>query len=243
MKLKNIVWVGVLSLGCAEDVGSENIRTQGMYAKYTAIASGNGETSITAELRVGGNNGTFVQLGGEDELSASSEDDDVVLAHDSVGDRHYYEGDLEGDAEGLEIQVAFTRGEDFDDAVDSFAELPAPFEAELEDPDADAISRDEDVAVVWDNETSGTMKWTVEGDCIETESGTTSDDGTLVIEAEDIEVWDLDAGESCEVTITLDRVEEGDVDPTFEEGGKFVAIQRRTVTFTSTPGEDEEEDD
>jgi hypothetical protein len=49
----------------------------------------------------------------------------------------------------------------------------------------------------------------------------------------------LDEGEDCDVTITLERTNDGDVDSAFD-GGKFQAIQRRRILFTSTPapGED-----
>lgn len=241
MNLRKVLWIagGTMSLACAEDVGSENVRTQGMYANYEAVAEGDGSTQITAELRVGGDNGTFVELGAEDELFAITADDDIQLRHTSTGNQHRYKASLPDDAEDLEIQIAFSRGEDFDDAVESWAKMPAPFEAELDDADVDSYARGEDVSIVWDNEASGSMQWHVDGDCVQIASGSTDDDGTLTIDGGEIEVWESDAGENCEVTVTLERQRQGSVDPTFEEGGDFRAIQRRTVSFLSTPGEGE----
>ena len=248
MKLKlavhySLATLALSTLGCAEDVDSEDIRTSGMYAIFEAVADGSGETTISAQLRVGGDDGTFVELTGQDELTASTEDDDMVLRHDNSGNRHYYEGSLDGDEEGLEIQIAFSRGDEDDDAPDSYASLPAPFEASLEDEDAEYIHRGNDVFIVWDNEASGRMEWSLEGDCVKSESGSTNDDGSLTIDAEDIEVWETDRGEACDVTVTLDRIEEGETDSAFEEGGEFYAIQRRTVTFNSMPSDDELEDE
>ena len=231
-----------LAFACAEDVDSESIRTSGMYANYEAVAHGDGETDIIAEIRVGGDDGTFVELTGEDELTAMTEDDDVVLRHHEQGNRHSYRGTLDGDEEGMEIQIALTRGGEDDDAVDSYATLPAPFEAELEDPDEDEIQRGTDVKIVWDNEGSGSMKWYVQGDCVKPDNGSADDDGSLSIAAKDIDVWESDKGESCEVKVILDRVSQGETDSEMGEGGKFLAIQRREVTFTSTPADDEAED-
>lgn len=229
-------------LACAEDVDSSAIRTRGMYANYEAVAVGNGETKITAELRVGGDNGTFVELIGDDELTALTDDQDEILRHRNTGNRHYYDGTIDGDDEGLEIQIAFTRGEDDDDAIDSFARLPAPFDADLEDPDENKIERGNDVFIVWDPDANGDMKWSLEGDCIKLQSGSTNDDGSLTIDSDDVEVWQSNVGESCKVTVTLDRVKKGTTDAEFEEGGEFRAIQRRTVTFTSTPADDESDE-
>lgn len=241
MNLKRALLIagGTMSLACAEDVGSENIRTQGMYASYEAVAVGDGSTQVTAELRVGGDNGTFVELNAEDELFAIAADDDFELRHSSAGNQHRYKATLPDDSEDFEIQIAFSRGEDFDDAVDSWAKMPAPFEAEMEDPDVESYARGQEVSIVWDNEGSGTMQWHLDGECVQIESGSTDDDGTLTIDGDEIEVWESDAGEDCEVTVTLERQRKGSVDPTFEEGGEFRTIQRRTVQFRSTPGDDE----
>lgn len=229
----------VACLACAEDVDSSAIRTEGMYAIYVAVAEGDGETSITTQLRVGGDDGTYVELTGADELTALTDDQEKILKHRNSGSQHYYDGTIDGDEEGLEIQITFTRGDEDDDALDSFAQLPAPFEADLEDPDKNKIARGKDVFVVWDNAAKGSMKWSLEGDCIKIANGSTSDDGSLTIDSEEIEVWQSDVGETCKVTLTLDRVNDGTTDSAFEEGGEFRAIQRRTVVFTSTPADDE----
>jgi len=241
MNLRKILLIvgGTTSLACAEVVGSDNIRTQGMYANYQALAEGDGSTQITAELRVGGDNGTYVELNDEDELWAITDDDEVRLRHESTGNQHRYETSLPNDTEDFEIQIAFSRGENFDDASDSSAKMPAPFEAELEDPEDESYERGQDVSIVWDNDQSGSMAWSLEGDCVKLASGSTDDDGSLTIDGSKIEVWDTDAGEECEVTIILERVRKGSVDPTFEEGGEFRAIARRSVSFISTPGKDE----
>ncbi len=241
MKLRHtlVFMIAGLSFGCAEDVDSTDIRTGGMYAIYEAVSDGSGETDISAQLRVGGDDGTFIELKADDELTVTTDEDEATLRHIEKGNRHYYESTIDGDEGGLEIQIALSRGDLDDDAPDSFATLPKPFEAALEDKDLKDILRGNDVFIVWDNEANGKMEWSLEGDCVKSESGSTDDDGSLTIKAEDVEVWESDQGEACDVTVTLDRIKKGETDTTFEEGGEFYAIQRRSVTFSSMPADDE----
>lgn len=226
-------------LGCAEDVGSENVRTGGLYAKYEALCSGNGTTEVEGQLRVGGKNGTWVQLNNGETLVASTPDDSVTLEHEERGDKHFYLGNLNGE-ESVNINVALNRTEEDVDAPDSNVLLPEPFAADFDEFDQDdLIPRGNDIVVIWSNEASGDMNWEISGSCIWTESGSTNDDGALTIKAEDVRVQDLDIGEDCEVTVTLERINEGDVDSEFGEGGEIVGIQRRAISYISTPAEDE----
>jgi len=66
--------VAVMSAtGCSlEEVNSDSIRTTGLYADILALASGDGETLVRVELAVGGDNGTTVNLAGDDDLVASA---------------------------------------------------------------------------------------------------------------------------------------------------------------------------
>lgn len=227
------------AFGCSEDVGSEDIRTGGLYAKYEAVSYGNGSTEVEAQIRVGGDSGTWVQLNNGEQIEVSIPDETIVLAHDEQGERHYYRGELSTD-ESVEINVALLRTDADIDAPNSKATLPVPFSAEFEDIDSgDTVKRGSSVKVAWDNTSSGEMNWDIAGDCIWSDSGTTSDDGSLTISADSIKVQDLDQGESCEVTVTLERANEGTVDSEFGEGGEFLAYQRRSVEFVSTAADDE----
>lgn len=240
-KSSHLAWASLsiafasFAIACQEDVGSGAIRTRGMYAKYEALATGNGKTGLTAELRVGGDDGTFVVLEPGDELIASADGDgDKEMA--SQNDGKQYTASFSTDEEGTEFNIAFERAED-DPAPDSRVALPAPFTLSLEEDEA-KVQRGNSVSISWD-EGSGEVEWSVEGDCIWSRDGTTDDDGDFEIPADEIEVTGTDEGETCEVTITLERVNRGEVDPAFEEGGEFRAIQRRTVRFESTPSEEE----
>jgi hypothetical protein len=252
--IKSLVSVTALTsaafaIGCgAEDVSSEDVLTSGMYAKYSAVSSGDGSTLVEAELRVGGDNGTYVEIAGDDELVAladedgDGEDESEKMEHDSSGDRHWYRHRFETDADNTKVTVAFNRGEDFESAPDSFVELPKPFVLSLDGLEEGAeIPRGTDVTVTWSNEDGGDVNWYIEGDCIWSRDDRTTDDMEFTIPAEEIEVLGTDEGESCTVEIIIERTRLGTVDSAFEEGGEFWGIQRRGIEFTSTPAPGEGE--
>jgi hypothetical protein len=64
---------------------------------------------------------------------------------------------------------------------------------------------------------------------------TIPDDGTATISRDQLDVRDGHSGDSCTVTLTLARIQTGQVDPAFTEGGNVQARQVRTATFTSLP--------
>jgi hypothetical protein len=237
-----IIAASALSLACTEDVGSEDIRTGGLYARYEAVGQADGTTDIEAQIRVGGDSGTWVQLNNGEKLEVSIPEETMTLNHNEQGDRHYYRGEL-GTNKSVEINVALLRTDADIDAPNSKATLPAPFTAAFTDIDGgDSVTRGEDIEIKWDKNASGNMDWEVTGDCIWTESGSTNDDGAFTISAESIAVQNLDKGDSCEVTVTLERINTGSVDKEFGEGGQFEAIQRRQIQFVSTPADGEVSD-
>lgn len=216
-------------VGCTESVDSDAVRTKGIYAKYEALAVGNGSTRITADLRVGGPNGTYVNLTGGDKLVATVNDSDKRLSKNGS----LYRTNFSVDNAGTDIRVAFVRTED-EDAPDSEVTLPAGFKLEV---DEDIVERDEVVTVSWAPKgTSSTqIEWSVNGDCIFLDTGKTADDGSFTLSSSQIDVKPSAEDETCDITVTVDRVSTGSVDSAFGEGGEFKAIQRRTVTFTSVP--------
>lgn len=252
--IKSLVSVTALTsaafaVGCgAEDVDSEDVLTSGMYAKFEAVASGDGTTLVEAELRVGGDDGTYVEIKGEDALVAladedgDGEDESAEMNHDGSGDRHWYEHRFDTDEDNTKFTVAFNRGEDFESAPDSFVELPKPFVLSLDELEEGAeIPRGTDVTITWSNEDGGDVNWYVEGECVWSRDGRTTDDMEFTIPAEEIEVLGTDEGESCTVEIIVERTRMGTVDSAFGEGGVFWGIQRRGIEFTSTPAPGEGE--
>jgi hypothetical protein len=217
------------SVACTESVDSDAVRTKGIYAKFEALAVGDGATRITADLRVGGDDGTYVNIISGDELVATVDGDENRLS--KSGD--LYKTSFSVDEAGTDIQVAFLRDED-EDAPNSEATLPAGFTLSMPKT---TVERDEVPTVTWSPSggSATDIEWRVSGDCIFSDSGTTADDGSFTLSSSQIDVKPSDEDETCEITVTVDRVATGSVDSAFGEGGEFKAIQRRNITFISTP--------
>ena len=228
-----VVAAGVM--GCAEDVDSTDVRTSGVYADFEALATGNGSTEVSAELRVGGaRSNTYMRLVGDDTLTASSAGVAKELGTRSFGDRWWYEVDFDGE-EDATFAIRFDRGDEDEGAPNSEARLPPPFVLSGFASGGD-ISRASGVTFTWEAaETKDfEVRWRVNGDCLLPDSGTISGDGELFLGDRKFTLRE-DADDTCDGEIHIERVREGSVDPAFGEGGEFEAIQRRTVTFRSVP--------
>jgi hypothetical protein len=229
----------LVSSGCSlEDVDSDAIRTQGMFADILAISPGNASTLVRVQLTVGGDDGTNVTLVGEDRLEATVGEVSRELGRSGRG---RYEERIDGDAAN-DVTVRLLRGSD-DEPATATARLPEPFSMVLENDSSEGISRSVPVIVSWSPPAAGgTARWSVEGDCIWSESGDTPDDGYLTLEPENLRVRGTRAGEECAVELLLERSSTGEVDPILVPGSKFRAVQLRGVAFVSTPAADESYD-
>ncbi len=238
-RLRCLGFFGALvSSGCSlEDVDSDAIRTRGMFADMLALAPGNGTTIVRVELTVGGEDGTNVTLVGDDRLEARFGEVPAPMQGTGGG---RYEAQLQGDQAG-EVVVELSRGPE-DDPAGGSAVLPPPFITTLGSDASAGIDRESEVLVTWSPAVpGGAMAWEVEGDCLWSESGVTADDGALLLGPESFRVKSTQAGEDCEVEITLDRENEGAVDRAWYPSSRFRAIQRRAVSFVSVPAAAEQE--
>ncbi len=222
----------ILASGCSlEDVDSDAIRTQGIFADILALAPGDGSTLVRVQLTVGGDDGTNVTLVGDDRLEAQVGEITERLGRSGRG---RYEQRISGDSPS-EVSLRLLRGEENDPASAS-AQLPEGFMIALDTDSAAGISRGTPVIVSWTPPVSGGLiGWEVEGSCIWTESGQTPDDGSLTLAATTFRVRATQIGEDCEVQVTLDRQNDGVVDGVLIPGSRFRAIQRRRLSFASTP--------
>lgn len=206
-----------------------------MFADILAIAPGNASTLVRVQLTVGGDDGTHVTLVGDDRLEARVGEVSQPLRRSGRG---RYEQRIDGDASS-DVTVRLLRGPDDAPAAAS-ARLPEPFAMRLESAVDAGISRDRPVDVSWAPPSpGGTIRWSVEGDCIWSESGDTPDDGSLSLEPENLRVRGTRAGEECAVELLLERSNTGQVDPVLVPGSKFRAVQVRGVQFVSTSAADE----
>jgi len=202
-----------------------------MFADMLALAPGDGTTLVRVHLTVGGASGTNVTLVNDDRLEATFREVSAVLERAGRG---RYQTQLEGDAAG-EVNVWLSRGPE-DTAAGGTAELPEPFITVLETDARAGIERGSDVEVSWaPSVPGGSLRWTVEGRCLWTRSGSTPDDGSLTLGPESFDVRATRAGEECDVAVTLERASEYAVDSDWLPGSSFRAVQRRGVSFVSVP--------
>ncbi|HTV25403.1 MAG TPA: hypothetical protein VMG12_42200, partial [Polyangiaceae bacterium] len=194
-----------------------------------------GTTLVRVHLTVGGASGTNVTLVGDDRLEATFNEVNAVLERTGRG---RYQTQLDGD-EPSEVRVWLSRGPD-DASAGGSAELPMPFITTLETDARAGIARGTDVVVSWEPSVPGSdLRWSVDGRCLWSRSGSTPDDGRFTLGPESFEVRATRAGEECDVTITLERAEQFAVDSAWIPGSGFRAVQRRAVSFVSLPEPDE----
>jgi hypothetical protein len=226
-----IAAVSLLAFGCTESVESNDVRTSGIYPEIAVTATGSGSSTVRVRLKVGGSNSnTFLDLTGDDKLTATVGDDTKVL--DGSGDT--YTATFPTDAEGTKFTIAFARGTGDDDAPASTVTMPAPFDLMLGATTAGRGA--DDLEVTWDPPVSGAQaSWKLSGECIKLDSGSTPDDGAYTLEAGTIETFESDMDKSCTATFEMTRSRNGSVDPAFTEGGSVVARHARSQGFTSTP--------
>jgi hypothetical protein len=206
-----------------------------MFADMLALAPGDGSTLVRVDLTVGGESGTNVTLVGDDRLEARVGELTEPLARSGAG---RYEQRIEGDS-ASEVSVSLLRGPE-DVGAGGAVFLPEPFSTTLETNAAAGIARDVEVVVSWTPPVAGgILRWSIEGRCVWPESGEAADDGLLTLGAESVRVRGTRTGEECDVMITLDRENTGGVDPAWIPGSRIVAIQRRGVSFVSSPGRSE----
>ena len=221
------------ALGCTlEDVNSDAIRSNGMFAEMLAISPGKGETVVRVNLTVGGASGTRVELVGDDALVAEADEGPVTLGR--IG-RGRYEGTLPGESSRA-ITVRLERGAD-DDWVEDSVVLPEPYALRHETDVSGGVNRSTPLIISWDppGAEGETVEWSVDGDCIWSDSGITPDDGVMTVQPEHVRVRPTQAGEECQVIVTLDRSVEQGSNSLFLQGSSLRGIQRRAVDFLSTP--------
>jgi hypothetical protein len=221
----------LLALGCTETVESTDIRTTGIYPEIEVVANGSGSSKVTVRLKVGGDDSdTFLDLKGDDTLEVTADGDTKTM--DQSGNE--YIASFPIDAEGTEFTIAFLRGDADDDAPESVVALPAPFEMSL---GASSSSRADDaVEYTWEPEGSGDIDWELSGECIDSASDNTPDDGSDSIAAGEIEPkFADDEDKDCTAKLSLTRAQPATIDSAFTEGGSIVAKQVRSDSFTSTP--------
>ena len=233
----NAVMIGLGAIGLVacqgtEDVDSTDVRTSGVYADMQVVATGDGQSEVTASLWVGGeDSNTYLDLQGDDNLVASAGNDSRSMTRRG----EEYEAVFDADAGGTEFNVAFKRGRDDTTAPHSHVVLPDPFVLAGLDP-RDTASRSEGFTLTWQTSSAGNdMRLALTGGCLHGERNEISDSGSITFNADDLETDLGHEDDTCDAEICVERYRSGAVDPAFGEGGEFDAIQRRCISFISVP--------
>lgn len=244
MKHGKLVGVGaftlVLSLACA-DVESGDVLTSGMWANISVTADGGGTSQVATVLKVGGaDSNTYVELTTADVLTATLDGEEQILTEEELGDYHRYVTTFQSDQAGLPYTIAFTRSVD-EGAPESVVELPEPFE--MLEVDVSHFDATQDITIEWEPSGSGDfMELSAEGDCIwPYHQDLEGDTGVAVIEANTLEQIGDELDVSCEVTYTVMRWNNGDLDPGYGDGGIATGRQVRERAYLTLLYEETEE--
>ena len=221
-------------LGCSS-LDSADLLTDGISAEVAVTADGSGDSEVSTVLRAGGGlSTTFVELSGDDQLTATLGDETQVLQQVSLGNLVSYTTTFDSAPVDTDFVVSLDRMLD-EGATQTTVRLPEPFE--IEALQQESFSRaDDDLTVTWTPSDSGDdMRVVVDGDCfIVNMEDLSGDPGTWTLEAGTLE----DTGEearSCEATVTVQRRRSGTLDPNYGEGGSAVGMQVREISLSSSP--------
>jgi len=239
VKCLPLLFLGAL-VGCEESTGSDAVRTKGIYAEMWAESLTENQTEVEVELRVGGDDGTLLELVGGDELIARSGGETKKL---SPVRKTLYRANL--GVNGGIITVDFDRPEGVS-AQNNIIELPSDFS--LSSPSAGATfpySTAKNIDITWTNESviSGDFNYWVDMDCEgETFKKVFDSSSSVVSGTISISVDDIIAGgpylpkytQGCDATLFVEIETRGSINTDFGEGGIFYGTIRRSVNFTIT---------
>lgn len=232
LKFGSSLCMGLLLLSaCTETVDSKNIRTGGISASITAIATTDAATTVAATLKVGGpTSNTYVDLEGGDRIFAVSGDKRLEMEAQGSG---RYEIDFNTAAADTEFLVDLQREVDAD-APASIGKLPGPFSFALPNT---SVPRGQELAITWmPSGSSDNMTIELSGTCIFNRTiDIPGDTGSHKIPGGTITPTNPDKQETCDVNVEMKRSRKGTPDTTFDPDSSFVLTQTRTAKFTSAP--------
>jgi len=223
-----------LVVGCAK-TDSSDLLTSGIYAGMTAMATGNGTTTVSATLYVGNPiNLNYVDLTGDDMLIAAHGTEEKVMIESQLLNIVSHTTSFDTDDAGDEFDVAFIRTVD-DGAPRSTMTLPEKFE--ITPPQMATWSRQTAMGTTFEGPSSSDpMRWEARGDCIELAFDEIDPVQGFSIPSNRLQKRMGDGvADTCAVTFTVTRYRIGTVDPGYGKGGSVQGQQVRSFTITSTP--------
>ena len=239
MRASSVVVSGVVLIAGCTSLQSSNLKTSGMSAYLRVIGDGTGQTNASAQFNVDNNATDFVDLSSGDSAVAQAGGQTQTMSRNDVLGAITYQSTFSGlDAEGTQYTIALNRASDVS-APSSTVSMPHPFNITAPTSSA-SFSRTKDaITVTYDNSgSSDQLSWSSNGNCVGgLPGGTVSpDSGSFTIPKGTIVSTDASqASQTCQVTLSLTRVRQGQLDSHYGSGGSIAAEHVRTVTFTSTP--------
>ncbi len=202
----------VAALTACERVDSSTVATQEIEAYVTVVSDGHG-AEITARLELDGSHLTYVELGAGDALSANIDGNVTRLTPaPALSDYLEYEGVLPVDWGPVEVRL---HRPNWPSAVLT-AVLPEPFE--LYGLPGEYWLAEDIVPIRWSHPTYGEALLQVTGRCISDYERVIADDGQIDLLPGDLwpnSSWD---GDTCPLTVTLERGDIGAVDARLANG-------------------------
>lgn len=244
--MRKLVILPVLLLQFAcQDVESKSIYTQAMEAEYTVQITGD-TALVSASLSLSDETPkTFVELSGNDSLSALIGDTSHTLVHEGQLIQHAYSQsiDLEG---ATDISIAFYR-EHGEDAIDSSIVIPPEFQ--LDSPVKNQlVPIGDELEVLWsDTGAEGVLGLWVSGDCfMDYDREINTLQGNHIIQTSELTFFDGD-NSACNAELTIEYRSSGTLDPMFS-GGSYTAtrVQQTNIIFVpseSVPSEESGSDE
>jgi hypothetical protein len=221
---------------CSTELSSADIATAGISAQMTVVADGSGQTTATTQLNVDDNSSDFVALNAGDTLVANADGQSQLMTSQMIlfGNISYVATFASASAPGTSYRIAFDRSGGVS-APTSTCTIPEPFTIASPSAGASFSRTKDDVRVTYGpSGTSDTIAYSLSGSCIESETGVpvTGDPGTFTTPHGTIQVGDLS---SCTITVQIERIRTGMLDPAFGAVGTIQCIQSRTISIGSTP--------
>jgi len=230
--------VAVVVAACTS-VQSSNLKTAGMSADLRVIGDGTGQTTASAAFNVDNNPTDFVDLSsGDSAVATAGAQTETMSRNDTLGDISYQATFTGLDAEGTPYTIALNRTSDVS-APSSTVTMPQPFAITTPTSGASFSRAMSDIAVTYTNPGStDQFSWSAQGTCINGQPSAviSPDNGSFTIAKGTImPASAAESSMSCQVTLSLARVRQGQLDSHYGSGGSIAAEALRQLTFTSTP--------
>jgi len=208
---------------------STNVKTSGIWARYTVEHDAHDTVTVRGVLRVGGSTGTIVDLTAGEHLEVNGTN--MTEWVEPITNYHWSRAVLSPDVDGI-YDIDFVR---LDELVPSTVVVPdRPLISSL-DP-ADVILSEEVLTIYWDNSAPGDdVDLYIEGDCIESHAYYSEADSGMFVSDPIYDLPPPDLPVDCVLQVTIARNVVGSVNGAFQGGyTEATAVDEVLIDFETT---------